>query len=138
MGVEASWVVLTPRNNFGQSKVKHIAVASVYYTSATKRADFLDHISEAYHILSAKYGSNLKFLIAGDFNKIKVQPILNLSPDFKQVVQVPTRNNPDATLDLIITNLHLFYLSPTTLPFLNNDEENSGHPSDHLTVVVRL
>ena len=138
VGVEACWAVLTPKNCFSQSKIKHIAVASVYYTKSTKRTDFLDHISEAYHTLCAKYGSSLKFIISGDFNRLRIQPILNLSPDLRQLVTVVTRTNPDATLDLIISNLHLYYLSPTTFPPLSNDEYNNGKPSDHLPVVSQV
>ena len=136
IGVEACWAVLTPKSDLSQSKMKYIAVASLYYTVATKRSEFLDHISEAYHTLCAKYGSNLKFIISGDFNRLKYKPILNLSADLKQVVTIPTRLNPDAILDLIFTNLHSYYHLPTTLPPLSNDEGNNGSPSDHLPVLM--
>ena len=56
VGVEACWAVLTPKNCFSQSKI--------------------NHISEAYHTLCAKYGSSLKFIISGDFNRLRIQPIL--------------------------------------------------------------
>ena len=138
VNVEAVWSLLTPKNTTVHSKVKRIAVASVYYSSSqTRKSDFLDHISEAYHTLCAKYGSDLKFIITGDFNRMNIKPILNLSPDLKQVVQVVTRTNPDATLDLIITNLTSLFHPPTTLPPLDNDEDVDGKPSDHLVVVMR-
>ena len=138
VGVEAVWSLLTPKHTTVQSKIKRIAVASVYYSSTqTRRSDFLDHISEAYHILCGKYGSDLKFIISGDFNRMNVKPILNLSSDLRQVVQVVTRTNPDATLDLIITNLQSLYHPPTTMPPLDHDENVSGKPSDHLIVVMR-
>ena len=46
--------LLTPKvqTNF---EVKHIAVASVYYTKQTKAKDFIDHICEAYNVLMSKY-----------------------------------------------------------------------------------
>ena len=66
---------------------------------------------------------------------MKIDPILNLSPDLHQVVQVCTRRNPDAILDLIITNLQMYYHPPSTLEPLDNDEDNSGKPTDHLTVI---
>ena len=47
--VEAVWALITPKNVTNKSKVKNIAVASVYYTKATKRSDFIDHVSE--HLL---------------------------------------------------------------------------------------
>ena len=118
------------------SKISKIAVASVYYSSKqTRKADFVDHIAQSYNILCAKYGSDLKFIISGDFNRMKIDPILNLSPDLHQVVQVCTRRNPEAILDLIITNLQMYYHPPSTLEPLDNDEDNSGKPTDHLTVI---
>ena len=138
VGVEAVWTLLTPKHTTVHSKVKRIAVASVYYSSTqTRKDDFLDHISLAYNTLCAKYGSDLKFIISGDFNRLNIKPILNLSQDLKQVVQIVTRTNPDATLDLIITNLQSLFHPPTTLPPLDNDENISGKPSDHLIVVMK-
>ena len=55
IGVEAVWALLTPKNVNTNSKVKNIAVASIYYTKATKTFDFIDHISEAFTLLSAKF-----------------------------------------------------------------------------------
>ena len=136
VGVEAVWALIIPKNLPPNSRIKHIAVASIYYSSKqTRKNDFLDHISQSYNLLCAKYGENLGFLIAGDFNQLRLEPLLNLSSDLKQVVTTRTRTNPDAILDKILTNLHSFYLSPTTLPPLDNDEDSSGKPSDHLIVV---
>ena len=136
--VEAVWILLTPKHRSAQSRIKHIAVCSAYYSSTqTRKSDFLDHISEAYHTLCSKYGSDLKFLIVGDLNRLNLKPILNLSPDLHQVVKVVTRLNPDATLDVIITNIHSFYHPPTTLAPLDNDENVNGKPADHLIVVMK-
>ena len=57
-----------------------------------------------------------------------------MSPDLHQAVKVVTRRNPDATLDVIITNIQSFYHPPTTLEPLDNDENVNGKPSDHLIV----
>ena len=62
---------------------------------------------------------------------------MNLSPDLRQVVSVPTRRNHDAILDLIITNLSKYYDAPFTLPALENDADQSGKSSDHLIVLMR-
>ena len=134
--VEASWALLTPKIQVN-SDVKHIAVASVYYAKRTKRKAFIDHICETYNVLLAKYGQGLQFVIAGDFNRININPILDLSPSLSQVVQIPTRRNPDAILDKIITTLAKYFLPPTTLPPLDNDLEGKGKPSDHLIVIMR-
>ena len=138
IGVEAVWALLIPKNLPPNSRIKQIAVASIYYSSKqTRKDDFLDHISQSYNTLCAKYGDKLGFIIAGDFNQMNIKPLLNLSPDLRQVVTTITRTNPDAILDKILTNLHSYYLSPTTLPPLDNDTGVSGKPSDHLIVVFK-
>ena len=71
----------------------------------------------------------MKFIIAGDVNKLNIKPILNLSPDLKQVVKVFTRRNPEATLDVIITNLSSLFQPPRVLEPLDNDVEGDGKPS---------
>ena len=71
-------------------------------------------------------------------NKLNIKPILNLSPDLKQVVKVFTRMNPDAILDVIITNLHNLFQPPRTLEPLDNDAHNTGKPSELLAVVMEL
>ena len=132
LNVEVIWALLTPKV---RGKFRHIVVAAVYYSSTqTKKSDFLDHICNAYQILCSKYGENLGFIIAGDFNRLNVKPILNLSADLRQTVSVPTRLNPDATLDLVITNMANFYQAPCTLAPLENDDSKSGTASDHLIV----
>ena len=135
--VEAVWALLTPKAGGSRANIKHIAVCSYYYTENTKRSEFVDHISEAFNLLSAKYGPGLHFILAGDTNRLNLKSILNLSPKLQQLVQTPTRRNPDATLDTIISTLGLYYLSPFTLPPLDNDADKDGKPSDHLIVVMK-
>ena len=127
--------LLTPKGGGSKGEIRHIAVCSYYYTVKTKRSDFIDHVSEAYNVLSAKYSPGLHFILAGDTNRLNMKSILNLSPNLSQEVKVPTRNNPDATLDTITSTLSKYYQSPFTLPPLDNDSTNSGKPSDHLIVV---
>ena len=74
---------------------------------------------------------------AVNYNKLNIKPILDLSPSLSQVVQIPTRTNPDAILDKIITTLSKYYLPPTTLLPLDNDIDGKGKPSDHLIVSMR-
>ena len=64
-----------------------------------------------------------------------MKSILNLSPNLKQQVKVPTRMNPDAILDTITSTLSAYYQDPFTLAPLDNDNPNNGKPSDHLIVV---
>ena len=92
----------------------------------------MDHIAACYHLLNSKYQSGLFFILAGDTNELKLDSILNLSPNLKQVVDSPTRLNPDQILDPIITNLSKYYQTPVVLPPLDNDPDKDGSPSDHL------
>ena len=48
---------------------------------------------------------------------------------------IPTRSNPDAILDKIITTLWMYYKEPYTISPLDNDENKKGKPSDHKVVV---
>ena len=70
--------------------------------------------------------------MVGDTNELKLDSILNLSPSLKQLVESPTRLNPDQILDPIITNLSKYYKTPVCLPPLDNDPDKDGSPSDHL------
>ena len=133
--IEAVWALLTPKAGGSKGAIRHIAVCSYYYTEKTKRSEFVDHVSEAYNLLSAKYSPGLHFILAGDTNRLHLKSILNLSPNLSQVVNIPTRNNPDATLDTITSTLAKYYQPPFTLPPLDNDSASSGKPSDHLIVV---
>ena len=137
VGVECVWALITPKNTAPNSKVKYIAVASVYYRGpkSTKKGELFDHIAQTFHFLSSKYGSNIHFVIAGDTNRLNLSPITNLSPNLKQEVKVYTRLNPPAILDPIITTLGKWYQSPVTKPPINPNKDG-GKPSDHLIVLM--
>ena len=137
IGVEAVWALVTPKKP-SCNKFKYIAICSVYYRGpkSTKKKELFDHIGETFHFLSSKYGSNIQFIIAGDTNRLNLSPILNLSPNFKQVVKIPTRLKPDAILDPIITTLWKYYQDPVTKPPINPNEGSNGKPSDHLIVLM--
>ena len=137
-GVEAVWALLTPKDSKPNTQFSHIAVASIYYRGpkSTKKDELFDHIAQSYHLLMAKYGLGLQFIIAGDTNRLNLSPILNLSPSLKQVVQTPTRLNPPAILDPVITTMQKYYSPPVTKPPIDNDQDKQGKPSDHLIVVM--
>ena len=92
-GGEIVWAILTPKNISASSTIKKMAIASIYSKpSSKKKTLLLDHISETYHLLCSKYQSRLHFIMVGDTNDLKLEPILSLSPQLKQVVSTPTRN----------------------------------------------
>ena len=136
--MECVWALITPKQSSPQSKIKQIAVASLYYRGpkSTKKDELFDHISETFHFLSPKYGAKLHFIIAGDTNRLNLSPITSLSPNLKQVVKVYTRLNPPAILDPIITTLGKWYQAPVTKPPINANENSGGKPSDHLVVLM--
>ena len=132
--VEAVWILL-------KSKIKgidtKIAVCSYYFSkNITLKEDLYEHIISSYNLIKAKYGENIHMILCADSNRLDLSPILDLSEHLSQVVKVPTRLNPDAILDTIITTLSLQYESPITKPPIGNDSEK-GKPSDHLIVIWR-
>ena len=137
-GVEAVWCILTPHGASNDSKVQKIACCSIYSKPSSKRKSLLlDHISDAFNILSTKYGRGLHFVLAGDTNDLNLQPILNLSPNLSQIVRNWTRMDPPAMLDPVIMTLSSFYQEPLCLAPLDADPDKNGVKSDHRIVLVR-
>ena len=137
VGVEAVWALVSHKNTNHKSRVKYIAVCSLYYRGpkSTTKQELFDHVAQTFYYLKSKYGKGLEFIISGDTNRLNLVPILNLSPDLQQVVKVPTRLNPDKTLDKIISTMQKFYSEPVTKPPLFPDSVQAGAPSDHLIVL---
>ena len=136
-GVEVVWASLTPKNVSNASKIQKIIVASVYSKpDSRKKTLLLDHIAEVYSQFSAKYTKGLHWLICGDTNDLKLDPILHLNANLKQVVLNPTRMNPPRILDPIITSLSSYYQTPECLPPLDPDPDCDGKPSDHRMVLM--
>ena len=135
--VEAVWAVITPKNVNNASKVQKIVIGSIYCKpNSRKKSVLLDHIAQVYNQLCAKFKKGLHWIICGDTNDLKLDPILHLSSNFKQVVQNPTRLDPPRILDPIITTLADFYQLPECLAPLDADPDSNGKPSDHLMVVM--
>ena len=108
-GVEIVWAVLTPKNVNNTSNIQKIVVASIYSKpDSRKKTALLDHIAEVYNMLSAKYKKGLHWILCGDTNDLRLDPILMLNGNLKQVVQDFTRLNPPRILDPIITSLANF------------------------------
>ena len=136
-GVEAVWAILTPKNTTISSKIQKIAVGSIYCKpNSRKKAVLLDHIAQVYNQLCSKFSSGLHWIICGDTNDLKLDSILHLNKNMKQVVQDPTRLNPPRILDPIITTLAPYYQLPRCLPPLESDSNSNGRASDHLMVVM--
>ena len=136
-GVEIVWAVLTPLGVTSKSTITKIVIGSLYSKpNSKKKTALLDHIAEVYQAMCAKYSKGLQWILAGDFNDLKDQGILSISPTLKQVVTKPTRMNPPRILDKIITSMADFYQEPVICPPLDNDPEKNGKPSDHCIVMM--
>ena len=137
-GVEATWAIISPQNLTSDSSIKKIALCSFYSKPKSKKKSLLlDHINQAFNIISSKYGDGLHYIISGDSNDLKLDNILNLSHNMKQLVSNVTRLAPPAMLDPIISTLGAYYQQPACLPPLDPDPDSNGSPSDHLIVVMR-
>ena len=123
---------------FNDSNIKKIAVCTLYSKlDSRKKSLLLDHISDAYNILSTKYGRGLHYCIGGDTNDLNLGPILSLSQSFIQVVHKCTRLNPPAILDPVIMTLANYYQEPLCLDPLDPDPDKNGAKSDHRIVLIR-
>ena len=60
----------------------------------------MSFVTSSVYVLKSRY-DDLKFLIGGDVNTLAYKPILDSSPDLKQVVERPTHGN--RILDVILT-----------------------------------
>ena len=83
IGLEAVWALLTFKKKNPLSKVKHIAIGSIYYRGPklTTKQELFYHIADTFHYLCSKYGAGIEFIISGNTNRLNLSPILNLSPD---------------------------------------------------------
>ena len=137
-GVEAVWCLITPKNVSNNSKIKKIACCALYSKpNSKKKSLLLDHISDAYNLLSTKYENGLHFIIAGDTNDLKLDNILSLDNSFVQVVKKWTRMNPPSILDPIIMTLSKYYQEPEYLQPLDADPGTGGVKSDHRIPLIR-
>ena len=133
-GVEACWALFSPLIVTPHHKVKKIIVASIYVSPRSKfKEQTVEHIIQSLHYLRSLHDNEVSFLIGGDLNKLKIEPILDSYGALKQLISVPTRKS--ATLENIITDLCNIYHPPTTLPPLQVDEGKKGADSDHQVIV---
>jgi hypothetical protein len=137
-GVEAVWCVLTPKNITHDSKIQKIACCALYSKpNSKKKSLLLDHISDAFNVLSTKYDRGLHFILAGDTNDLNLDSILSISPSLVQIVSDWTRMDPPAILDPIIMTLSNLYQKPLCLEPLDADPDKNGQKSDHRVVISK-
>ena len=136
IGVEAVWTLISAKTLNTSKQFKQLVVGSIYSKpNSRKKSALIDHISETFHFLRGKYGSDLNFIFGGDTNEMKLDAILDISSDLKQVVTKPTRKGK--LLDPVFTTLSKFYQAPEIKPPLDNDPDKNGSPSDHKIVLIK-
>ena len=132
-GVEAAWAIFTPLSQT-QNCVKKIAVGTFYVSpNSVYKTKSIDHIISSIHLLRSMHGNDIKFLLGGDLNRLKINKILEAYAALKQVISVPTRKS--ATLENLLTDMHTMYHPPTTIDPLQVDEDKSGSDSDHQMII---
>ena len=118
--------------------IKKIVVCGFYNPpKSNTKFKLLDHICANFHLLAAKYGQAVHFIMAGDANEMKLDPILQLSSTLRQVVTDFTRYDPPAILDPIITDMPNFYQTPRCLEPLGPNQDSSCVKSDHMIVLFK-
>ena len=134
-GVETTTAMIAPKLFKSDSCVKRIILVSIYSKpNSRKKTVLLDYLSDVYNVICQQYPKGTHWIIAGDSNDLKLDAILNLSPQMKQVVTLPTRLNPPRILDPIMTTLSKYYQTPICLKPLDADQGIGGAASDHLCV----
>ena len=98
------------------------------------------NIAEALNILSTIYHKGfhvivivIVIVIAGDTNELNLTPILNLSPNLKQIVTSSTRTDPvtavEKVLDPVIMTLGAYYQKTQFSAPLDPYPDSNGKPS---------
>ena len=135
-GVEAVWGVFAPRGlDVRFNKVKRICVGSVYIAPRSPFKDeSINHIIETIHMTRARYSNDVHFIIAGDFNRVPVNEILQSYGGLQQICEVATRQG--VALQLVLSDLHTFLHPATALPPLQVDDQAKGKDGDHQALIL--
>ena len=108
---EVLWVYTRPKRL--PRGVPCVILGCVYHPPSANDHEILDYISESLIKVEGLY-PGCAIIIAGDFNKLNIK-LLKRNFQLKQLVRSPTRGSN--ILDLVLTNLHIFY-DPTSIKIL--------------------
>ena len=138
-GVETIFAIFTPKNlDFTNQYIKRICIGSVYIPPRSQfKSETIDTIIQAIHCVRSQYDNQVNFMIAGDFNRTDYSDILDSYGALHQCVTVGTRqaSMDNASLTVILSDLHTHYHPPTTLNPLEADVGKGGVNADHDIVV---
>ena len=108
---EVLWVYTRPKRL--PRGVPCVILGCVYHPPSANDHEILDYISESLIKVEGLY-PGCAIIIAGDFNKLNIK-LLKRNFQLKQLVRSPTRGSN--LLDLVLTNLHIYY-DPTSIEIL--------------------
>ena len=100
-----------------------IIAATIYHPPSASNNIMLEYLSKTLTTVEGLF-PGCGIILAGDFNHLDIK-IISCQFQLKHLVHLPTRGTN--TLDLVLTNLHSFYLSMS---------QCCTHPSDFLTIVL--
>ena len=126
--LEICWGLLRPKTS-ESNEIKEMIVVSFYSPpKSRKKSKLLDHMMTTLHRLLTKY-PHAGVIIGADRNDLDISSLLMGIPRVRQIVTENTYKN--RIHDIILTNLHQFYLPPIVVPPVAPDDPNIGVPSDH-------
>ena len=130
--IEVVWGLLRPKKVV--VSMSKIILCSFYSPPNSKKNNLLiDHITFTLNKLKLEH-PNAATIIAGDKNKLDHHRLLAIDPNFHQIVSLPTLNHK--ILDIVITDLHRFYVEPVIINPIEVDVLGKGVPSNHSGVFV--
>ena len=97
-----------------------IIAAVIYHPPKSDDRSFREHLFQSLTLVESKY-PNCGILVTGDFNRLDIGCLLRHFR-LNQIVKEHTRN--DATLDLILTNMHDHYSPPQPFAPLGLSDHN--------------
>ncbi|XP_019618323.1 PREDICTED: uncharacterized protein LOC109465472, partial [Branchiostoma belcheri] len=119
--LECVWVWVRPKRL--PREVPSIALCATYSPPNSKHQELLiDHLVNTADLLKT-FNPDVGLILAGDYNRLDYKPLV-LSHRLEQVVPAPTRG--DATLDVIVTNLKSFYLTPEVMNPLGTSDHKAA------------
>ena len=125
--LEVCWGLLRVKGNTGS--IREIIVCAFYCPPRSrKKTKLVEHISVEYFKLKSTH-PKAAFICGGDKNDLNTKHLLDISPNFHQIVTRPTHKN--SVLEIIVTDIGHFYNEPIIRPPIQPDIEGEGVPSDH-------
>ncbi|XP_048587796.1 uncharacterized protein LOC5511459 [Nematostella vectensis] len=98
-----------------------IIAAAIYHPPSADDQSLREHLFQSLALVESKF-PNSGILLTGDFNRLDVSGLLRHFR-LKQIVKVPTQK--DATLHLILTNMHDHYAAPQAFPPFGLSDHNT-------------